>query len=55
MKALSKRVDERVLGWFGHVERMYDERMTKKVYVSEVKGTRARGRPRMGWMDGWME
>ena len=24
-----------VLGWFGHVERMRDERMTKRVYESD--------------------
>ena len=27
----SKRVDRKVLRWFGHIERMGDERLTKKV------------------------
>ena len=31
-------VNRKVLKWFGHVERMGDERLTKKVYKSEVSG-----------------
>ena len=49
---LSKRVDRKVLKWFGHVERMGDERLTKKVYKSEVGGERPVGRPRFRWIDG---
>merc|ERR1712001_819488 len=49
---LSKRVDRKVLKWFGHVERMGNERMTKRVYVSEVEGNRGRGRPPFRWRDG---
>jgi len=33
---MSKRVDRMILKWFGHVERMGDERLTKKVYISVV-------------------
>ena len=51
-KDLADRVDERVLGWFGHVERMENERLAKQIVGSEVSGPRARGRPRLGWMDG---
>ena len=36
-----------VLSWFGHVERMSDERMTKKIYDGKVSGKRGRGRPRL--------
>ena len=36
----------------GHVERMEDDRLAKKVYESEMQGPRCRGRPRRGWMDG---
>ena len=38
--------------WFGHVERMESESLTKRVYVSEVDGDRGRGRPRLRWRDG---
>ena len=49
---LASRADQRVLRWFGHVERMDDYRMTRKVLMAEVSGGRVRGRPRFGWMDG---
>ena len=34
-----------MLSWFGHVERMSDERMAKKIYDGKVSGKRGRGRP----------
>merc|ERR1712001_286505 len=49
---LSKREDRKVLKWFGRVERMENERMTKRVYVSEVEGNRGGGRPPFRWRDG---
>ena len=49
---LSSRADQRVLRWFGHVERMDDYRMGRKVLMAEVSGGRVQGRPRLGWMDG---
>ncbi|XP_076036892.1 uncharacterized protein LOC143022523 [Oratosquilla oratoria] len=49
---LGDMVDERVLGWFGHVERMSEERLVKEVWKVEVEGMNMRGQPRMRWMDG---
>ena len=49
---LASRADQRVLRWFGHVERMDDYRMARMVLIAEVSGGRVRGRPRLGWMDG---
>ena len=49
---LASRADQRVLRWFGHVERMDDSRMARRALVAEVSGGRVRGRPRLGWMDG---
>ena len=51
-RELASRADQRVLRWFGHVERMDDYRITKRVFMAEVSGGRVRGRPRLGWMDG---
>ena len=51
-KDLANRVDRNVLRWFGHVERMEDERLLKRVVNARVDGRGARGRPRFGWMDG---
>ena len=51
-RELAARVDMKVLRWFGHVERMDNERLLKKVMNAKVNGRSARGRPRFGWMDG---
>ena len=49
---LASRADQRVLRWFGHVERMGDYRMARRVLMAEVSGGLVQGRPRLGWMDG---
>ena len=49
---LADRVDMNILRWFGHVERMDNERLLKRVMNAGVDGRGARGRPRVGWMDG---
>ena len=49
---LASRADQRVLRWFGHVERMDDYRMTRRVLMAEVSRGRVRGKQRLGWMDG---
>ena len=36
-----------VLTWFGHVERMSDERMAKEIYDGKVSGKRGRRRSRL--------
>ena len=53
-KELASRSDQRVLRWFGHVERMDDYRMARRVLMAKVSGGRVRGRPRLGWMGGVM-
>ena len=52
---LASRADQRVLRWFGHVERIDDYHMARRVLMAEISGGRVRGRPRLGWMDGWCE
>ena len=49
---LASRADQRVVRWFGHVERMEEYRMERMVLMAEVSGVRVRGIPRLGWMDG---
>ena len=51
-RELASRADQRVLGWFGHVERMDECRMARRVLMAEVSGGQVRMRPRLGWMDG---
>ena len=51
-RELASRADQRVLRWFGHVERMNDYRMARRVLMAKVSGGRVRGRQRLGWIDG---
>jgi hypothetical protein len=37
------------ISWLGHVERMEEDRMPKKIFTQELEGTRRRGKPRKGW------
>ena len=44
-----ERIERNVLKWFGHVERMGEERLVKRVYQGNVKGNRGRWRPHRRW------
>ena len=43
-----ERIDESVLRWFGHVERMENNRLAKRVFVEEYSGSRS---ARERWTD----
>ena len=45
-KGLDERINEGVLRWFGHVERMERYKIAKRVYVGECAGSRSVGSPR---------
>ena len=47
-RELANRADQRVLRWFGHVERIDEYRMARRVLMAEVSGGRVRDRPRLG-------
>ena len=49
---LSNRGEQKGLRWFGHMERMDEGRMVKRVTGADVRGGRPRGRPKVGWMEG---
>ena len=51
-KGLACRVDQRVIRWFGHVERMDQQRMVRSVLMEAVSGWRTTGRSRLGRKDG---
>ncbi|KAI5735640.1 hypothetical protein M8J77_020866 [Diaphorina citri] len=48
---ISRKIQERRLQWFGHVERRDQEYVGKRLRDMEVGGKRDRGRPRMRYMD----
>ena len=51
-RELASRADQRILRWFGHMKRMDEYRMARRVLMVEVSGGRVRGRPWLGWMYG---
>jgi hypothetical protein len=44
-----KWIKRQRISWLGHLKRMEEDRMPKKVFTQELEGTRRRGRPRKGW------
>ncbi len=40
-----EEVKRQTLKWFGHMERMEEGKMTRRVYMSEIEGGNVRGRP----------
>ena len=51
MKGIDEKIDEGVIRWFSHVERMENDRITKRVYVGKCAGSRSMGRPWKRWTD----
>jgi len=39
------------INWLGHLERMEEDRIPKKIFTQELEGTRRRGRPRKRWKE----
>jgi hypothetical protein len=39
------------ISWLGHLERMEEDRMPKKIFTQDLEGTRRRERPRKGWRE----
>jgi hypothetical protein len=39
------------ISWLGHLGRMKEDRMPKKIFTQELEGTRRRGIPRKGWRE----
>jgi hypothetical protein len=46
-----KRIKGQRISWLGHLERMEEDRMPKKIFTQELEGTRRRGRPRKEWRE----
>jgi hypothetical protein len=39
------------ISWLGQLERMAEDRMSKKIFTQELERTRRRGIPRKGWKE----
>ena len=46
-----KWIKRQRISWLGHLKRMEEDRMPKKIFTQELEGTRQRGRPRKGWRE----
>ncbi len=46
-----EEVKRQTLKWFGHMERMEEGKMTRRVYMSEIEGGNVRGQPPVKWRD----
>jgi hypothetical protein len=46
-----KRIKGQRISWLGHVERMEEDRMPKKIFTQKLEGMRRRRRPRKGWKE----
>jgi len=39
------------ISWLGHLDRMEEDRMPRKIFTQELEGKRRRGRPRKRWKE----
>ena len=51
VEGLDERIDEGMLQWFSHVERMERDRIAKRVYVGECAGSSSVGWLQKTWID----
>ena len=48
---ITKKVQERMLKWYGHVMRREEHYVGRRAMVMKVQGRRKRGRPKRRWLD----
>jgi len=51
-ETIIKEIEQNQLTWYGHVQRMTEERLPKIALKWMSKQKRARGRPEKNWMEG---
>ena len=51
MKGVDENFDEGVLQWFGHIKRIENDRIAKRIYVGECAGSHSVGRLQKGLID----
>ena len=47
----SKNITEKRLKWYGHVMRMTEEHIVRRMLDVDIPGKRRRGRPNLWWKD----
>ena len=51
MVQASKKITEKRLKWYGHVRRMKEEHIVRRMLDVGIPGKRRRGRPNLRWKD----
>ena len=51
-ESIIKEIEQKQLTWYGHVQRMAEERLPRIALRWIPKQKRARGRPKKNWMEG---
>ncbi len=46
-----EEMKQQTLKWFGYMERMEENKMTRRVYMSEIEGGNVREQPSVKWRD----
>ena len=46
-----KWIKEQMISWLGHLERMEEDKMPKKIFTQELERTRRRGRAMKRWKE----
>ena len=49
MQSVIDRMEKKTLSWYGHVIRMSEERLPRKILETKSIGNRGKGRPRVKW------
>ena len=50
-REMNERINESLLRWFGHMERMDESRLVKRMHSSECEGSKPVGRPKKRWIE----
>ena len=48
-ESIVKWIQWQRISWLGHLERIEEDRMPKKIFTQELEGMRQRRRPQKGW------
>jgi hypothetical protein len=48
---IEKWIKGQRISWMGHLERMEENRISKKIFTQELEGTKRRGRSRKAWRE----
>ena len=51
MVQASKKITKKRLKWYGHVRRMKEEHIVRRMFDVDIPGKRIKGRPNLRWKD----